>query len=225
MKFDNEKYTKEKYIDNHKGGYGTCNIIEKYLKGESLLDIGCGDGYLLNKTRYKFKFSMGLEMSKIATKLCLSKGLNVLSKKIEDFNTSQRFDSIVATDVLEHVEDINSVCRKVKSLLSENGVFVVVLPNPNSIKSLLKIVRNPRDDPAHVYCPTLKEAKNIFKSNGFIIKKINGIGKFKNIPRFSSGMVFILTKNDNFFLKCEKCGSNEKPDDELNCFKCGSERI
>jgi len=196
MEFNNEEYTKKKYVENHNGGYFVYDYISKFLKTNSLLDIGCGDGYFLEK--YKDINPTGIELSKAATEICLNKGLNVKNIPIEDFKTEKKFDAILAVDVLEHVNDIRFVCNKIKNLLSYSGIFIVVLPNPNSLKVKLGLVENPVKDPAHIFCPSFEKAKEIFISCGYNIIKAEGVGRLKRFPKLSQGMLFILNNNRLF---------------------------
>lgn len=201
MEFDNEEYTRKKYIDNPSTIFSSCDHVLQFVRGESILDIGCGDGHLLKECLIKFKKSMGIEMSKVAYKICISKNLNVYNVSIEEFETERKFDTIVAIDVLEHVKDIRATCNKIIKLLSDDGIFLVVIPNPKSIKCTLGLVENPKLDPAHIYCPTYIEAKEIFRNAGFNIVKSSGIGKLNFFPRLSSGMFFILNKYDSQNIK------------------------
>ena len=198
--FDNEAYTHKKYVIDKEGGYQSYDTIFKHLKiGGNLLDIGCGDGYFLEKYNKYFFYMKGIEMSKVAVKLCQEKKLNVSLSTIEEFNTFNQFDNILMIDVLEHVNNYLEVLDKVNELLSNKGRLIIVVPNPKGLWVRLNLKENPVLDPAHVYCPEYKILKKALKKKFKLIKS-RGTGRLKYLPRLSMGMMFIVQKRKDSIL-------------------------
>lgn len=89
-------------------------IFEKILKFiktsniKNVLDVGCGNGFLLEMIRKNFSNIKikGIDIEKNLLKSCKNKGLNVKRGNILNipFNDAS-FDLIIAKDVIEHVKD------------------------------------------------------------------------------------------------------------------------
>lgn len=195
MKLDYEEYAKDKYVNQSHGGYSSADFVLTYINSP-VLDIGCGDGYLLEKCKEKGIIAEGIELSNIATELCLNKGLCVTNTSVESFNTNKKYNSITLIDILEHVKDIKSCLINLKNLLNENGKIYVVLPNPNGLKYKLTKTPNPKQDKYHIYCPTYKEFKILTKEIGLKIINSKGIGILRLFPQISGAMFFILKKDE-----------------------------
>jgi predicted TPR repeat methyltransferase len=91
--------------------------IIKHFDPKSLIDIGCGNGVLLESLRAYNVTTKGIEGSINGVQICTTKGLNVaqydLRKKIVHTDT---FDVAVSIEVAEHIEEeyvdifIDNVC-------------------------------------------------------------------------------------------------------------------
>ena len=73
---------------------------------------------------------MGLEINEKAARVCQQKGFNVITDKMDTL--SKRFDAIVAFEVLEHLPNPGEFITHVGKLLSEKGVLILAVPNPES---------------------------------------------------------------------------------------------
>lgn len=107
------------------------NLIHKLNKGSGkLLDIGAGTGDFLVVAKNKGWEIAGVEVNKKARILAKEKSVP-LKSRIEDF-TDQKFDVITMWHVLEHISNYKEVLQTCQSLLSENGVLVIAVPNYKS---------------------------------------------------------------------------------------------
>jgi SAM-dependent methyltransferase len=59
--------------------------------------------------------------------------LNIIEVLFEEFETAERFDSIIMSCIIEHVIDPGLVLRRAASWLAEDGVIVLVVPNKLSL--------------------------------------------------------------------------------------------
>ena len=98
-----------------------------------VLEIGCYDGYILQKIKKKFLNikTFGCEPSPgadIANKF----GLNV-KKTYFDNKTypKQKFDLIILRHTLEHIADINNILINIKLAMSKNSILAIEVPNIN----------------------------------------------------------------------------------------------
>jgi 2-polyprenyl-3-methyl-5-hydroxy-6-metoxy-1,4-benzoquinol methylase len=100
-----------------------------------VLDVGCGTGSLLRAlVREGYRDVTGLELSEYAASIARdSSGAHVLAGDIVETDLhGERFDVINATEVVEHVRDPLAFFRRVKELLSPDGVFIYSTGNSTS---------------------------------------------------------------------------------------------
>ena len=117
-------YRKEKWEYSQAEG-----IITEY-KPLTLLDIGCGYGYFLDKVKDKIPNIYGAEFNPLAIKTCKDKGYRIFDTELDKIEV--KFDIITAFQVLEHIEDIKSFVENCINLLNKNGKLLFVTPNPDS---------------------------------------------------------------------------------------------
>jgi len=106
--------------------------IYAYLKsnvGDSILDVGCYTGNFLVGVSNKFK-KFGIEPSDLASREAASKGISILGKTLNDLDSDQVFDVVVAIDVIEHVLDVENFLSQALAHVKENGLLVISTGNP-----------------------------------------------------------------------------------------------
>jgi SAM-dependent methyltransferase len=109
----------------------TAAILKRFLKPSgSMLDIGCGSARLLNLLKQSgFHQIRGLDQSPVAAQIARSKyGIEVEQGNIFDYK-GQVFDLVSACHVLEHVVDLCGFLRRVYSLVRENGLVYLEVPD------------------------------------------------------------------------------------------------
>lgn len=96
------------------------------ISGGKVLDIGCYDGYLLSKISAEKK--VGIDISPIPR----HSGIEYIQGDFLEYDFGEeRFDRILAMDVLEHIEDDELFVEKLVDLLSENGIAILSVPSKN----------------------------------------------------------------------------------------------
>jgi SAM-dependent methyltransferase len=90
-----------------------------------VLDIGCGVGDYLQA--YKGK-SAGIDSNPPCVNYCQSLGLNVTLGDAHNFPVARRFDSVLLSCVLEHVDHPTQVLEHADQALKSKGRMVLVLP-------------------------------------------------------------------------------------------------
>jgi 2-polyprenyl-3-methyl-5-hydroxy-6-metoxy-1,4-benzoquinol methylase len=123
-------------------GYYQAKSCLDYVRGKSLLDAPCGDGVLTAYLAPQFERVVGIDAS--------SKHLELARKNlpaaeyheilIEEFQTSERFDTITMLNILEHVEDPVDVLKKAAGWLSDTGVLLVHVPNSYAVNRRLAVL-------------------------------------------------------------------------------------
>lgn len=102
-----------------------------------ILDIGCGDGTVLNQWKRAFDGEVethGVEMSESAAKIATAQGHKVMPKRIEECNLDPNsYDLIFSFHVVEHVEDPLSFMRAIHGALKPSGYLLIETPNVDTV--------------------------------------------------------------------------------------------
>jgi len=111
-------------------------IARKYL-GDGyvpLLDIGCGTGMTSSIWKEKGFDVTGLEPSSMRSAVAREKyGIKILPHFIEDIDVNEKFSLVVLRHVIEHLSDPFAVMSKVNSLVADDGLVLVIVPNIDCI--------------------------------------------------------------------------------------------
>lgn len=134
-------------------------------KSKKILDFGAGDGALvryLNSHYGQFckfydPYYQGTDEAHLDS----------------PFQQKEKFDVIVISHVIEHLDDLNDELEKFHRLLSEPGILVIRVP----VRTLFWTdwLRNhwrQLDPPYHRSIPTVKGVNSALKRNGYIVKKV-----------------------------------------------------
>lgn len=104
-------------------------------KEETVLNIGCGDGVQAVIYGGNFKKMVGVDINQsrleVAKQLALAHGFNnfeaVLSNA-EEMPLDERFDKIIAIDIIEHVINPTKVISEIFRLLKNDGSLLITFP-------------------------------------------------------------------------------------------------
>jgi 2-polyprenyl-3-methyl-5-hydroxy-6-metoxy-1,4-benzoquinol methylase len=145
--------------------------ILKYKKRGRILDIGCGDGFLLKFLKESGWQTYGVELQDTSSLFARDVlGLTVFSGRLEEANyPEESFDVITLFHVLEHLPDPSGTLKKARSLLHKDGFILIEVPNFHSFEA--KIFRSKWvgiSAPLHLYHFTRRTLRAMLKSRGFI---------------------------------------------------------
>lgn len=101
------------------------------------LDVGCAAGYCVELMNTKGWKTNGLELDEEMYISLREKGFDISKSLLEDFKTENRFSVITLFDVIEHIPNIDKAFSKLNSLLTKDGVVIMVTPNHNSLQRKL----------------------------------------------------------------------------------------
>jgi len=190
------KYFKEKVMKFEEYGTHVYSLDEKhplqdltlkYVHKGPILDVGCGDGALLNVLKDKFEVE-GFDASEFIIKSAKNKGLNVIVSTINDFNPNKKYKTILMTGVFAHLYNLEIDFKKVISWLDDDGELILGVPNASSpfIKRHI----------AHFHFPKYFEFKEFIKKNNLKIKKCVGAGRLRYFPYLSTAIFWVLKKKN-----------------------------
>ena len=98
-----------------------------------ILDIGCGDGTILNQWSKAFDAPVethGVEMNAGAAKIAAAQGHHVMQKRIEECELpAASYDFVFSFHVVEHVEDPAAFMRAIHGAMKPEGWLLIETPN------------------------------------------------------------------------------------------------
>lgn len=131
----------------------------------SLLDLGCGDGLLLELATKNGIDALGVDKHPPFY-------LKAVSSPIESLKLDKKFDVVTIFHVLEHVNNPENVLRKIKTFLKKDGVLVIEIPLVGNLtERFLQKGYFAYHDKTHVQFFTKKEIFKLLDKTGFVIKK------------------------------------------------------
>lgn len=132
----------------------------------SLLDVGAGTGDFLNAAKNDGWSISGVEPNSKARSLANQKNIFL----VEDINQlpTQKYDVITLWHVLEHVPNLFEYIETLKSLLKENGILIIAVPNYKSYDATYyKEFWAAYDVPRHLWHFSSKGIKKLFAQFNF----------------------------------------------------------
>ncbi|MFH1857718.1 MAG: class I SAM-dependent methyltransferase [Candidatus Omnitrophota bacterium] len=174
-----------------------------------VLDVGCASGMLGKALKEKNKSLIvwGVEKNKHLAKEAGENLDRVWVGDIEQmedlFEGAERFDCIIFSDILEHLQDPWTVLRKFRGLCAQGGKIICSIPNIRYYKVIKDILRDRwlyREegilDKDHLRFFSLATIRNLFALSGFRIEKIEEKRKAGWIMKWLNG--FFLNKLAGF---------------------------
>jgi 2-polyprenyl-3-methyl-5-hydroxy-6-metoxy-1,4-benzoquinol methylase len=150
--------------------------IEKYNKNEvSFLDLGTGEGYNVNRlinycTERSINYSIvAVDITKDNFRLVENERLKFILKDLNEDFYFGKFDFVIATEVIEHLENPYHFVRNCLKNLKEDGILYISSPNTHSIYSLIKILLK---GIPHFFSLEEWDKEHIMPFSPFLMKKI-----------------------------------------------------
>jgi len=117
-------------------------LLTKIEKNTKVLELGFGDGVVT-----KSLVSSGSNLTLLeGSKLLFDKAQELyphISCKytlFEDFKPNIKYDLILASHVLEHLDNPAELLKTMYKWLSDNGLLIIVVPNKNSLHRQLSVL-------------------------------------------------------------------------------------
>jgi len=192
-------------------------IITKITRDKrcSVLDVGCGDGSLLEPFS-KHQDCYGVDISEAQLERAQDKNIKTFRIDLETEKLpfpQDFFDLVICSETIEHLLDADNLLQEVNRVLRTKGSFILTFPNVNQpISWLVQVVfdlppvYSARYKSPHVRDYTLRMVKNILVDFGFNILNVSGTyiypfkGRFsqwlaKSFPRLAEKIVVVSRKH------------------------------
>lgn len=146
------------------------NLIKKYLKEGSVLEIGCSTGLLLKFFKDANFKTLGIDISIKSLEVAKNRGINVSQVGIEELKTDQKFNLIILNHTLEHLENPILVIKKATAMLNSKGLLLIAVPNFTGLSARILKEKWPSLLPSeHLWHFTQKSLKLILEQSGLEI--------------------------------------------------------
>lgn len=179
--YKEDRYAKQRIITYVK-------LIEPYLKpGVRILDVGCYTAEIYDYLPKDIEY-FGLDFDEEALKIATARGATVRKVRFDEegINFDNKFDIIIAAEILEHLKNPEELLKQLKMVLAKDGIILVSLPNECTLYHRIMCFMGKGVDMyafklyKHLHLPTISQSR-VFVENFFNILKetyyINPSGK------------------------------------------------
>ena len=149
------------------------SLLKQLTSGKNLLDIGAGTGHFLAKAKESGYNVLGLEPDEDARKVALAESGIELQDLSLLHDLDQSIDVISMWHVLEHVYNLQTDLDKIVSLVNQDGVLIIAVPNYTSFDAqYYKEYWAAYDVPRHLYHFSPKSIIPLVESKGLKFEKM-----------------------------------------------------
>lgn len=160
---------------------------------------------------------VGVDYSKDMVNECKKRGLfgNIIAGNVEDLSDlplSQKYDIVLAGDIIEHLSNAGRMLDGVRSLLNDNGELILTTPNAFGLPNYMRFILNRfREGQEHVMAFNIQNMYNLLTRHGFRLKEwyacyqsnarsgyLFNVGKsiLSAIPRFGGTLFIIAVRSE-----------------------------
>lgn len=191
--------------------YPAIKVCLAKYNSKTILDLGCGNGAIdlaLLEDGYDI---YGIDSSKSGIEIA-NKEYEKLNKNdktkhffYQDFDEQIReeicersYDTVISSQVIEHVYSPNSFIKTCASFLPVEGTLIITTPYHGYLKNLMLALTGKFDkhftalwEGGHIKFWSKKTLEKLLTDNGFKIKEFRGIGR---VPYLWRSMLFVAVK-------------------------------
>ena len=129
---DIDKCYVNSYTWKNRKSYKVISQICSLVGNGSILDIGCADGQLLHMLPSSFK-KIGIDISENACRIAEKRGLSIFCTTLKNADITEKFDIILALDLIEHVQNPQETLKIISDLLKPGGYIIIETGNAASL--------------------------------------------------------------------------------------------
>jgi len=146
-------------------------------QGPSVLDVGCAAGALLAMLKERGWKTRGVEISGPQAEHCRTRGLDVRELPLEENHFPYYcFDVVLASHLIEHLNNPGNFVREVRRILRPNGRFYVTTPNIAGLQARIFGSRWRSAIFDHLYLFSIKTLRKLLEDSGFRVERVKTWG-------------------------------------------------
>lgn len=174
------------------------NALPYLPPGSRLLDIGCGDGVVLQRAPAP-SIAVGADLALAALVAARARAVEVVRATFEGPYLPFRdesFDRVTCLDVIEHLFDPRDLLREVRRVLRPGGLLVLQTPNVRHYLHLYRLAvkgEGPKTsgdpegiDGGHLHYFSARDVERLLRSAGFAEIETRGTEGVRFLPQFRS---------------------------------------
>ncbi len=183
---------------------------ENLGSGGCLLNVGCGDGEYNRELENGFEATFGIDVNR--KEICYAAGASENSYYMVASGSSMpfrdgSFDRISCIDVIEHVDDDESVIREISRVTKKDGILLLSVPHRNfpftydPVNALLGIIGRKIGIGiwgfGHLRLYDERGLSRILRVNGFEIERVEYLNSYFSglVEGYSSNMLYRFFKS------------------------------
>ena len=185
-------------------------ILSRIPPSNSILDVGCGDGRLLNKINTKFKIGIDFAVNPLKYVKCLTYAANVEYLPFLD----NSFELVICLEVLEHLKK-NKLKKTLNELFRVSSRFILIsVPYDENLNLRMvkcKFCHHLFHASLHYHSFNEKSLSNIFQDVNMVL--MEKFGFREAYPKIFGRLKFIKRFNGSYVIKeniiCPYCGKKD----------------
>ena len=105
----------------------TADFVAQSLprRAHTILDVGCGSGDVAAHLVQRGYEVTGIDLSSTAVRNCRKRGIPAIHADFTNYDTDRRYDAILFSRSLHHVEDPRAILRRAGGMLVPRGVLLI----------------------------------------------------------------------------------------------------
>jgi ubiquinone/menaquinone biosynthesis C-methylase UbiE len=150
-------------------------LLERFISGGRILDVGCGDGKFLWALDPKNWRRSGLDFSSVSVGVLRSR-MPEIEWVFGDFDSSRlekaAFDVLTFWHSLEHLSEPVRALQSTRTLLKQGGLLLLSLPMIDSLQArLFRRYWYAGDVPRHLYHFSQRSVSLLLEQSGFELRR------------------------------------------------------
>ncbi|MPZ91959.1 MAG: methyltransferase domain-containing protein [Actinobacteria bacterium] len=160
-------------------GVGRVNFILPYVSNADVLDIGVvqHDVHNIEERNWIHRHvadvansCLGVDIDDVGVEKLKDLGFNVIRGDAQNLDISERFDVVVAGDVIEHLDNPGGLIQSAQRHLRPRGLLLITTPNPWWWMHIIRAIKGRvHVNPEHTTWFSLGTLTELLRRYGFVI--------------------------------------------------------
>lgn len=143
LEYHSNDILNDKFIEDECQFYTYNWVFDHISQSDNILELGYGEGNFTKELVRRNFIPTVIDGSEVLLKTAKEKfqdNIKIVHELFEDYTSVEKFDVIIATHVLEHVDNPILLLNKLKENLNKNGKLIIIVPNAHSIHRKLSVL-------------------------------------------------------------------------------------